>query len=144
MGKHLIKFLIPNVPYKIKNNTLDNIKELEWSEPRGPFADRIIDMITQDYIPNLKQIIINKTSLLPIDYESKPTTSIRGTLACGSLLPYQTKSMRPIPQLANYKVSLIDNVYLCGTGSYLGTGVSIAHGRNSAQAIFKDIGIDFQ
>ena len=90
IGKHLIKFLIPNVPYKIKNNTIDNIKELGWTKLRDPFADRIVDMITQDYIPNLKQIIIRKTSLSPIDYEKKPSASIRGTLACGSKLPYQT------------------------------------------------------
>ena len=60
-------------------------------------------MLTEYYIPNLKDIILKKTALAPIDYENKPSTSIRGTLACGDCYPYQTKSMRPISQLCNYK-----------------------------------------
>jgi beta-carotene ketolase (CrtO type) len=93
--------------------------------------------------PNLKQIILKKASLSPIDYESKPSMSIRGTLDCGSQLPYQTKSMGPIPQLANYEIPLIENVYLCGVGSHPGPGVSMVPRRNAAHIILGDVGIDF-
>jgi phytoene dehydrogenase-like protein len=51
--------------------------------------------------------------------------------------------MRPISQLANYKIPLIENVYLCGAGSHPGPGVSMAPGRNAAQIILGDMGIDF-
>jgi beta-carotene ketolase (CrtO type) len=71
-------------------------------------------MVTENYIPNIKDAILKKISTSTIDYENKPSISIRGTLACGSLLSYQTKSMRPIPQLCNYKIPSIGNVYLCG------------------------------
>jgi phytoene dehydrogenase-like protein len=135
-GKHLIKFLVPNVPYETENKA-------DWSEIKDEYSDRIIDMVTEDYIPNLKGSILKKIPLSPIDYENKPSTSIRGTLACGSLLPYQTKSMRPISQLCNYKVPSIGNVYLCGAGSHPGPGVSMAPGRNAAQIILADVGIDF-
>jgi beta-carotene ketolase (CrtO type) len=101
-------------------------------------------MVTEDYIPNLKDAILKKIPLPPIDYENKPSTPIRGTLACGNMLPYQTKSMRPIPQLCNYKVHSIGNVYLCGAGSHPGPGVSLAPGRNAAQIILADVGIDFK
>jgi beta-carotene ketolase (CrtO type) len=52
--------------------------------------------------------------------------------------------MRPIAQLSNYKISSIRNVYLCGSGSHLGPGVSMAPGRNAAQVILNDLGIDFR
>ena len=51
--------------------------------------------------------------------------------------------MRPIPQLGDYRVHSIPNVYLCGSGSHPGPGVSMAPGRNAAQVIFQDLGLDF-
>lgn len=82
-------------------------------------------------------------SYSPLDYERKPITCIRGTLSCGAVLPYQSGGIRPIPQLGNYKVPSLANVYLCGSGSYPGPGVSMAPGRNAAQVILRDLGIDF-
>ncbi|MDQ4074289.1 MAG: NAD(P)/FAD-dependent oxidoreductase [Thermoproteota archaeon] len=144
VGKHLIKFLIPNVPYHIKNHTTKEGKSTQWEEIKEQYADSIVEMVTKDYIPNLKEEIIKKTILSPIDYEKRPSTSIKGTLSCGSLLPYQSKSMRPIPQMSNYKVPGIGNIYLCGAGSHPGPGVSMAPGRNAAQVILRDLGIDFK
>ena len=33
--------------------------------------------------------------------------------------------------------------YLCGSGSHPGPGVSMAPGRNAAETIFSDLGLDF-
>jgi beta-carotene ketolase (CrtO type) len=49
---------------------------------------------------------------------------------------------RPIPEMGDYR-SPVENVYLCGSGSHPGPGVSMAPGRNAAQAIFSDLGLDF-
>lgn len=54
-------------------------------------------------------------------------------------MPYQCDSMRPIPELANYSIPSISNVYLCGSGSHPGPGVSIAPGRNAAMKILADV-----
>ena len=83
-------------------------------------------------------------SYSPVDYEIRPTTCIRGTLSCGAVLPYQSGSMRPIPQLNNYKIPSILNIYLCGSGSHPGPGVSMAPGRNAAKVILGDLGINFR
>ncbi len=108
------------------------------------YADQIVEMISHDYVPNLKDVILKKVAFSPIDYEKKPINSIRGTLSCGSVLPYQSGWMRPIAQLGNYKIPSIPNVYLCGSGSHPGPGVSMAPGRNAAQVILKDLGFDFK
>lgn len=140
--KHLIKFLVLSVPYKIRNNEdgMDEGKD-EWENVKEEYADQIIDMISQGYIPNLKDIILKKVAYSPLDYEKKPINSVRGTLACGAVLPYQLSWMRPIPQLSNYKIPSIPNVYLCGSGSHPGPGVSMAPGRNAAQVIIGDLGL---
>ena len=67
---------------------------------------------------------------------------MHGTICHGAMLPYQTGSMRPIPEMGDYR-SPVENVYLCGSGSHPGLGASMAPGRNAAQAICSDLGLDF-
>ncbi|HEY6405723.1 MAG TPA: NAD(P)/FAD-dependent oxidoreductase [Nitrososphaeraceae archaeon] len=152
-GKHLIKFLVLNVPYEIKydiKNTTGELKSTnrsdnrsDWNEIKEDYGDLIIDLITEKYMPELKKVILKKVILSPTDFELRPTTSIRGTLSCGAVLPYQISSSRPIPELAGYKIPSIPNVYLCGSGNHPGPGVSMAPGRNAAQVILADLEIDF-
>ena len=150
MNRQLIKILIPTVPYDIKKfgtNYKDNNSnpvKIKWSDIKEWYANQIVDNITHSYILNLKDIVIKKVSYSPIDYERRPTTCIRGTLSCGAVFPYQSGSMRPSPQLSNYKIPSLGNVYLCGSASYPGPGVSMASGRNAAQVILRDLGIDFR
>ena len=143
--KHLLKFLILSVPYDIKEIISNNeIKDelttnLEWNQLKDIFSDNIISSIAKNYIPNLRDEILKVTSYSPRDFENKPSTCIKGTLCCGAVLPYQTGSMRPISELSNYKRPSISNLYLCGSGSHPGPGVSMAPGRNAAMIILADL-----
>jgi len=143
-NKHLIVFLVLSVPYKIKNTDDESEQQIEWNEFKSRYGSQIISNISQEYIPNLNDEILKKTIYSPLDYEKKPINSIRGTLACGAVLPYQAGWMRPIPQLGSYKVPCISNVYLCGSGSHPGPGVSMAPGRNAAQIILHDLEADLK
>lgn len=58
------------------------------------------------------------------------------------MLPYQTGSIRPMPEMGNYR-SPAENVYLCGSGNHPGPGVSMTPGRNAAETILSDLGLDF-
>lgn len=58
------------------------------------------------------------------------------------MIPYQSGAMRPTPDFAGYR-SPVANVYLCGSESHPGAGVSMAPGRNAAQVICGDLGLDF-
>ena len=69
-------------------------------------------------------------------------SALEGTNSHGAFLPYQVGSMRPIPELGGYR-SPISNVYLCGSGSHPGPGVTMAPGRNAAQVIYRDLGLNF-
>ncbi len=107
---HLIKFLVLSVPYEIKNADGETEKENLWENFKDRYADQIIETINQNYIPNLNTSILKKTIYSPVDYEKKPINSIKGTLASGAILPYQSGWMRPIPQLGNYTIPSISNV----------------------------------
>ena len=145
-GKHLLKFLILSVPYKINESLIgnNNIDNRDWKQSKDEYSENIIDMITEKYMPNLKKITIKRVVYSPVDFEKKPSTAVYGTLSCGAVIPYQTSSMRPIPELASYRIPQVPNVYLCGAGSHPGPGVSMASGRNAAQIIFADMKLDFK
>ncbi len=145
IGKHLMKFLISSVPYKIRDDygSENNNHQINWNEIKDYYSDTIIDMVSQKYIPNLKRILKKKVVFSPLDLEKRPKTSVRGTLSCGAMLPYQIAFNRPIPEFGHYKIPDISNVYLCGSANHPGPGVSMAPGRNAAQVIYSDLGLDF-
>ena len=141
-GKHLKKFVVLGVPYEIKGDATGHVRERDWDEAKEGYADYLIDRITADYIPDLKEKLLKREAHSPLDLERKLSSAVHGTICHGAMLPYQTGSMRPIPEMGDYR-SPVENVYLCGSGSHPGPGVSMAPGRNAAETIFSDLGLDF-
>jgi phytoene dehydrogenase-like protein len=142
-GKALMKFVVLSVPYVITGDATGKIPARTWDEAREPYADYLIDLITANYIPDLKPKILKRVAHSPVDISRKIISAVRGTLGQGAFLPYQSGSLRPIPELGQYRTP-VPNVYLCSSGSHPGPGVSMAPGRNAAQVIFADLGLDFK
>ena len=137
-----MKLVVQPVPYGIKGDAASGIKGKDWSEVKEPFADRVIDLLTRNYIPDLKDKIVKRVVHSPQDIEKLLPSALQGTNSHGAFVPYQIGAMRPIPEMGNYR-SPVTNVYLCGSGSHPGPGVTMAPGRNAAQIIYRDLGIDF-
>jgi phytoene dehydrogenase-like protein len=142
-GKALMKFVVLSVPSIITADATGRIPGRTWEAAREPYADYLIDLITANYIPDLKAKILKRVAHSPVDISRKITSAVRGTLGHGAFLPYQNGSLRPIPELGKYKTP-VSNIYLCSSGSYPGPGVSMAPGRNAAQVIFGNLGLDFR
>jgi phytoene dehydrogenase-like protein len=142
VGKALMKFVVLSVPYVITGDATGKVPARTWDEAREPYADYLVDLITENYIPDLKAKILKRVAHSPVDISRKIVSAVRGTLGQGAFLPYQSGSMRPIPELGQYKTP-VPNVYLCSSASHPGPGVSMAPGRNAAQVIFAELGLDF-
>jgi len=142
-GKLLKKFVVLGVPYEIAGDATGQIQERDWDAAKEGYADYLIDRITAEYMPDLEEKLLKRVAHSPLDLERKLSSAVHGTICHGAMLPYQTGSMRPIPEMGNY-LSPVENVYLCGSGSHPGPGVSMAPGRNAAQAICSDLGLDFE
>jgi phytoene dehydrogenase-like protein len=141
-GKHLKKFVVLGVPYEIKGDATGQISARHWDEAKEEYADYLIERITADYLPDLTNRLLKREAHSPLDLERKLSSAVHGTICHGAMLPYQTGSMRPIPEMGDYR-SPVENVYLCGSGSHPGPGVSMAPGRNAAETIFSDLDLDF-
>lgn len=113
-----------------------------WDEAKEPFVDRLIARLERDYVPDLRQRIVAQAIQTPVDFERLEPSCYQGTVLHGSMDAYQMGAMRPIPELSGYRAP-VSNVYLCGAGSHPGGGISMLPGRNAAQVIFCDLGIDF-
>jgi phytoene dehydrogenase-like protein len=92
------------------------------------------------FIPGLRRKIIRRVANSPVDLERRIISAVRGTHQHGAFLPYQNGSLRPIPELGNYRTP-VENVFLCGAGSHPGSGVSMGPGYNAAQVILEHLGL---
>ena len=139
-GKALMKFVVLSVPWVITADATGRIPGRTWDEAREPYADYLIDYITANYIPDLKAKTLKRVAHSPVDISCRIISAVQGTLGHGAFLPYQNGSLRPIPELGNYKTP-VPNVYLCSSGSHPGPGVSMAPGRNAAHVILADLAL---
>ncbi len=141
-GKALMKLVVQPVPYRIRGDAAGAIHGERWEDVKEAFADRVIDQLTEDYIPDLRENIACRVVHNPVDLERLLPSTAHGTITHGAFLPYQVGALRPIPEMGYYK-SPIANVYLCGSGSHPGAGVSMAPGRNAARVIGGDLSLPF-
>jgi phytoene dehydrogenase-like protein len=137
-GKAVMKMIVHNVPYDIRSDATGKIGARNWDEAKEPYADYLIDHLTETYAPTLKQSVLKRVVHSPVDLERLMVSAVRGTVTHGAFLPYQLGSQRPVPELAQYRAP-VPNVYLCGSGSHPGGGITMAPGRNAANIILRDL-----
>jgi len=128
-GKHVMSCFVQYAPYKLRPG-------LNWDEQREAFGNNVIDTISE-HAPNLKNIIINKQVLTPLDLEREFGLS-EGNIFQGELSLEQLFFLRPVPGYAQFRTP-IKNLYLCGSATHPGGGIMGAPGRLAALEILKDV-----
>jgi len=88
-------------------------------------------------MPHLKELIVGRQIISPLDLE-KEYGLTQADIFHGRHDLDQILSMRPHPQAAQYRTP-IKNLYLCGSGSHPGGGVSGASGHNAARRVVADL-----
>jgi phytoene dehydrogenase-like protein len=128
-GKHVMSCFVQYAPYKLRPG-------LNWDEQRDPFGNNVIDTLAE-YAPNIKNIIINKQVLTPLDLEREFGLS-EGNIFQGELSLEQLFFLRPVPGYAQFRTP-IRNLYMCGSATHPGGGIMGAPGRLAALEILKDV-----
>lgn len=106
-----------------------------WDDVREEVADHIIDTVTQ-HAPNFKASVIARQIHSPMDLERK-FGLIGGDIFHGHMSLDQLYSARPMLGHGDYR-SPIGGLYMCGSGTHPGGGVTGAPGHNAAHEILKD------
>ena len=95
----------------------------------------IVDTVTK-YAPNFKGAIIARQLHSPLDLERK-FGLIGGDIFHGHMSLDQLWAARPVLGYGDYR-SPIAGLYLCGSGTHPGGGVTGAPGHNAAREIVRD------
>lgn len=106
-----------------------------WDDCREEVADLIIDTVT-DHAPNFKGAVIARQIHSPLDLERK-FGLIGGDIFHGTMGLDQLWAARPVLGHGDYR-SPIKGLYLCGSGTHPGGGVTGAPGHNAAHEIIRD------
>ncbi|MEO5867260.1 MAG: NAD(P)/FAD-dependent oxidoreductase [Sphingomonas sp.] len=106
-----------------------------WDDEREAAADDIIDCVTR-HAPNFKSSVIARQIHSPLDLERK-FGLIGGDIFHGRMSLDQLWSARPVLGHGNYRAP-IPGLYMCGSGTHPGGGVTGAPGHNAAHEILRD------
>src|SRR5260370_9894600 len=127
--KHVLSCFVQYAPYKLRPG-------LNWDDQKEAFGNTVVDTISQ-YAPNLKDIIIEKQEVPPLDLEREWGLS-EGNIFQGELSLEQLFFLRPVPGWAQYRTP-IKNLYMCGSATHPAGGIMGANGRLPALEILKDL-----
>jgi phytoene dehydrogenase-like protein len=106
-----------------------------WDDERDAAADLAIDAVNR-FAPNFRKSIIARQVLTPLDME-RTFGLTDGDIFHGRLSLEQLFSSRPLLGHADYRTP-IRGLYLCGSGTHPGGGVTGAPGFNAAREIIRD------
>jgi phytoene dehydrogenase-like protein len=127
-GQHVMSCFVQYAPYNITGGAS------EWPKHREAFGETVIDTI-QEYIPNIRDLILYKQVLTPWDLEQEFGLT-EGNIFHGELSLEQLLFMRPASGFSRYK-SPIHNLWMCASGTHPGGGVMGAPGEIAARTLLK-------
>lgn len=107
-----------------------------WDAHRDAVAKLMIDTVNQ-YAPNFARCVLGYEALTPLDLERR-FGLVGGDIFHGALGLDQMFSARPLLGQGAYR-GAFRGLYLCGSGSHPGGGVTGLPGRNAAREILRDL-----
>ena len=127
-GKHVMSIYMQYAPYKLRN--------ADWDAQRNALGDVVVNTLAQ-FAPGLPGMIEAREVITPKDLEQTYGLT-GGHIFHGELALDQLFTMRPLLDWAQYRTP-IKALYLCGSGTHPGNGLSGGSGANAAKEIVKDL-----
>jgi phytoene dehydrogenase-like protein len=127
-GAHVLSAYAQFAPYALRDGN--------WDSSRDAFGDCVVNTLDQ-YAPGIKRLIVAGETLTPLDLE-RGWGLTGGHVFHGELSLDQFFTMRPLLGYAGYATPL-GGLFLCGSGSHPGTGLTGGSGMNAARAIARAV-----
>ena len=127
-GRHVASLFCQHVAPVLPNGA-------SWDDHREQVADVMIDLVNS-HAPNFKASVLGRQIMSPLDLE-RTFGLIGGDIFHGALSLDQLFSARPMLGHGDYRGPL-KGLYMCGSGTHPGGGVTGAPGHNAAREIISD------
>jgi len=105
-----------------------------WDQQRDALADTVVKTLMQ-YAPDLGSLVVDRQTLTPLDLE-RGWGLTGGHIFHGELSLDQFFTMRPLLGFGQYRTPL-KGLFLCGSGSHPGTGLTGGSGMNAAREVLR-------
>ncbi len=127
-GKHVMSVYMQYAPFKLKAG--------DWDSQRDALGNTVVKTLSE-YAPNLPELVEDAQIITPKDLEETYALT-GGHIFHGELALDQFFTMRPLLDWARYRTPL-RNLYLCGSGTHPGAGLTGGSGANAAREILKEL-----
>lgn len=127
-GQHVASLFCQHFRYALPDGR-------SWDAEREAAADAVIAVVDRA-APNFKASVISRQIHTPLDLERK-FGLVGGDIFHGKLSLQQLFSARPLLGMGDYRTP-VQGLYLCGSGTHPGGGVTGIPGHNAAREILKD------
>ncbi len=127
-GRHVVSVVAQFAP--------TSLREGDWRSRREALGDAVVETLAA-YAPNLKDLVAHRQVLTPLDLEETYGLT-GGQVFHGETSLDQVFTMRPLLGWAQYRTP-VPGLYLCGSGTHPGGGVTGAPGSNAAREIARDL-----
>jgi phytoene dehydrogenase-like protein len=127
-GAHVMSVCVQFAPYKLKSG--------DWKSRRDELSEVVVKTLAA-YAPKLPQQVVARQIITPLDLEESYGLT-GGHIFHGELALDQLFTMRPLLGWARYATP-IQKLYLCGSGTHPGTGLTGISGANAAREILKQL-----
>ena len=127
-GAHVLSAYAQFAPYSLRNG--------DWDTSRDALGDAVVKKLAE-YAPNLPSLIVGGQVLTPLDLE-RGWGLTGGHIFHGELSLDQFFTMRPLLGFGQYRTP-IKNLFLCGSGTHPGTGLTGGSGMNAAREITRQL-----
>jgi phytoene dehydrogenase-like protein len=126
-GKHVLSIVAQYAPYALR--------EGDWASRREALGDLVVRTLAA-YAPDLPALVERGQVITPKDLEDDWGLT-GGHPFHGEESLDQIFTMRPVLGWARYRTP-VRGLYLCGSGTHPGGGLTGANGRNAARAVLED------
>ena len=107
-----------------------------WQALKPQAVAAIFDTVTE-FAPNFREVLVGYEALSPLDLEQR-FGLVGGDIFHGAMGLDQLFSARPVLGHGDYRTP-VKGLYLCGSGTHPGGGVTGAPGHNAAREMIRDL-----
>ncbi len=126
-GQHVLSAWVQYPPYHLRDRS--------WPDAKDDLA-AVVERRIGEHAPGFADSVLARVVSTPLDLEER--FGVReGCLYHAEPALDQCLYLRPVPRWARYRMP-IENLYLCGSGTHGGGGLTGLAGRNAARAVLSD------
>lgn len=137
-GKAIMVLQALDTPYRVVGDALDKIPvgDGTWTEDlKNRYADRVVDLVCTR-IPNLRDSILARYVLSPLDLETSNLNWNQGDPYSGSHAFAQSYLLRPMASQSGHSTP-VPNLFMIGAATHPGLGLGAGSGYIVAQHLLK-------